>query len=73
MGYSGSAAVGAVKPSRGSPRALDEMRLPLEKAEQVLSLLIEGMTIGSVEWVTDVHRDTVLRLLVLAGSAGRSC
>lgn len=48
-------------------RPLDEMRLPLDKAENVLRLLLEGMSVRSVERVTGVHRDTILRLLVLAG------
>lgn len=48
-------------------RPLDEMRLPLDRAENVLRLLLEGMSVRSVERVTQVHRDTILRLLVLAG------
>lgn len=48
-------------------RPLDEMRLPLDRAENVLRLLLEGMSVRSVERVTGVHRDTILRLLVLAG------
>jgi transposase-like protein/IS1 family transposase len=48
-------------------RPLDEMRLPLDKAESVLRLLLEGMSVRSTERVTGVHRDTILRLLVLAG------
>jgi IS1 family transposase len=43
------------------------MRLPLDRAENVLRLLLEGMSVRSVERVTQVHRDTILRLLVLAG------
>jgi len=46
---------------------LDTMRLPLDKAESILKLLVEGMSVRSVERVTGVHRDTILRLLVLAG------
>jgi transposase-like protein len=48
-------------------RPLDEMRLSLDRAENVLRLLLEGMSVRSVERVTGVHRDTILRLLVLAG------
>jgi transposase-like protein/IS1 family transposase len=48
-------------------RPLDEMRLSLEKAVSILQLLLEGMSVRSVERVTGVHRDTILRLLVLAG------
>jgi IS1 family transposase len=43
------------------------MRLSLDRAENVLRLLLEGMSVRSVERVTGVHRDTILRLLVLAG------
>jgi transposase-like protein/IS1 family transposase len=48
-------------------RPLDDMRLPLDKAVSVLKLILEGMSVRSVERVTGVHRDTILRLLVLAG------
>jgi transposase-like protein/IS1 family transposase len=44
-----------------------EMRLPLDRAVAVLQLLLEGMSVRSVERVTGVHRDTILRLLVMAG------
>ncbi len=43
------------------------MRVPLAKAELILKLLVEGVSIRSIERLTDVHRDTILRLLVLAG------
>jgi IS1 family transposase len=43
------------------------MRLPVEKARSILQLLLEGMSVRSAERVTGVHRDTILRLLVLAG------
>lgn len=48
-------------------RPLGEMRLPLNKAVPVLRLLLEGMSVRSVERITDVNRDTILRLLVHAG------
>jgi transposase-like protein/IS1 family transposase len=48
-------------------RPLDEMRLPLAKAEMILKMLCEGVSIRSIERLTDVHRDTICRLLVLAG------
>jgi transposase-like protein len=47
------------------------MRLPIEKAVSILTLLLEGMSVRSVERVTGVHRDTILRLLILAGAAAR--
>jgi transposase-like protein/IS1 family transposase len=48
-------------------RPLDDMRLPLDRAVAVLQLLLEGMSIRSAERVTGIHRDTILRLLSLAG------
>ena len=51
------------------PRAdhLDGMYMPIEKAELVLSMLLEGNSVSSVERITDVHHTTILKLLVLAG------
>jgi len=49
-------------------KPLDTMRLSVEKAINVLSLLVEGMSVRSIERVTGVHRDTILDLLVLVGS-----
>ncbi|MBM4036652.1 MAG: hypothetical protein FJ291_33365, partial [Planctomycetes bacterium] len=46
---------------------LDGMYLPVEKAEVVLRLLLEGNSVSSVERLTDVHHTTILKLLVLAG------
>ncbi len=48
-------------------RPLDDMRLPLDEAVRILQLLLEGMSVRSAERITGVHRDTILRLLVLAG------
>ena len=48
-------------------RPLDEMRLPLHRAEAILGMLCEGVSVRSIERLTDVHRDTILRLLVKAG------
>ncbi len=48
-------------------RPFDEMRISPERAAMVLKLLVEGTSIRSIERVTQVHRDTILRLLVLAG------
>ena len=46
---------------------LDGMYLPVEKAEMVLRLLLEGNSVSSVERITDIHHTTILKLLVLAG------
>lgn len=45
--------------------------LPTEKKTQVLSLLVEGNSIRSIERVTGVHRDTIMRLLNEAGTRAR--
>jgi len=44
--------------------------LSQEKQTQVLSMLVEGASIRSVERITGVHRDTIVRLL---GRAGDVC
>lgn len=43
------------------------MYTPSEKAALILKMLVEGMSVRSVERLTGVHRDTILKLLVLAG------
>src|SRR5216684_4370810 len=43
------------------------MYLPVEKAELVLRLLLEGNSVSSVVRLTDVHQKTILKLLVVAG------
>lgn len=48
-------------------RPLGTMRLSLEKATVVVSLLAEGSSIRSAERVTGVHRDTICRLLRVVG------
>ena len=45
---------------------LDTMRLPMDKAAQVLRLMVEGMRVRAIERITGVHRDTILRLLLLS-------
>jgi len=46
---------------------LDGMYLPIEKAETVLALMLEGNSVSSVERVTGIHKATILKLLVMAG------
>lgn len=46
---------------------LEGMYLPVEKAEMVLRLLLEGNSVSTVERITGVHHGTILKLLVLAG------
>lgn len=43
------------------------MYTPSDKAVMILSMLVEGVSVRSIERLTGVHRDTILRLLVLAG------
>jgi len=43
------------------------MTTPVEKAELVLKLLLEGNSVSSVVRLTDVHQKTILKLLVMAG------
>lgn len=43
------------------------MYTPSEKSVLILKMLCEGMSVRSVERLTGVHRDTILKLLVLAG------
>jgi transposase-like protein/IS1 family transposase len=48
-------------------KPLGSMYLPIEKALMCLHLLVEGMSIRSIQRITGVHRDTVLDLLVRVG------
>jgi transposase-like protein/IS1 family transposase len=48
-------------------RPLADMRLPVEKAISIIRLFVEGCSVRTIERVTEVHRDTILRVLVLAG------
>ena len=48
-------------------RPLDDMRVDLQKATMCIKLLVEGNSIRSTERITGVHRDTIMRLLNLAG------
>jgi IS1 family transposase/transposase-like protein len=48
-------------------RPLGAMRLDMDKAVLILSLLTEGTSIRSAERISGVHRDTIMRLLRLAG------
>jgi IS1 family transposase len=43
------------------------MTIPQGKALLALRLLVEGCSIRSIERTTEMHRDTILRLLVLVG------
>jgi transposase-like protein len=47
-------------------KPLENMTVPIDKATLALKLLVEGSPVHSIERVTGVHRDTILRLLVVA-------
>jgi len=44
-------------------------KLSTEKRERVIAALVEGNSIRSTERMTDVHRDTIMRLSVAVGTA----
>jgi IS1 family transposase/transposase-like protein len=48
-------------------RLFGAMTVPEDKALLAIQLLIEGTSVRTVERITGLHRDTILRLLVLAG------
>jgi transposase-like protein/IS1 family transposase len=48
-------------------KPLEGMTTPQDKALLALRLLVEGNSIRSIERTTELHRDTILRLLVLVG------
>ena len=41
--------------------------IPMDRLEKVLQLLIEGCSVRSIERLSGLHRDTILKLLVAAG------
>jgi IS1 family transposase len=43
------------------------MYLPLDKAEMILKLMVEGSSVSTIERITGVHHGTILKLLVLVG------
>src|ERR1041384_2119433 len=46
---------------------LGDMRISLDKAETILKLMLEGMSIRSIQRITGAHQKTILDLLVIAG------
>jgi len=46
---------------------LGGMRISLDKAETILKLMLEGMSIRSIQRITGAHQETILDLLVIAG------
>ncbi|MGB8888695.1 MAG: IS1 family transposase [Candidatus Korobacteraceae bacterium] len=48
-------------------KPLDRHYTPLDKATQVLALMLEGCSVRAIERLTGVHRDTILALMCTAG------
>lgn len=48
-------------------KPLGAMTVPTEKAVIALKLLLEGSSVRSIERITELHRDTILKVLVAAG------
>jgi transposase-like protein/IS1 family transposase len=48
-------------------KPLGVMRISLDKAETILKLMLEGMSIRSIQRITGAHQETILDLLVMAG------
>jgi transposase-like protein len=47
--------------------------IPVKKAASILHLLVEGVSIRSIERLTDTHRDTILQLLEFISIYGMLC
>jgi transposase-like protein/IS1 family transposase len=48
-------------------RPQDSLRIPLDKVVQIVHMLVEGVGIRAIERLAQVHRDTVLAVLEVAG------
>jgi IS1 family transposase/transposase-like protein len=46
---------------------LGDMRISLDQAEMCLRLMLEGMSVRSIQRITGIHQVTILDLIVLAG------
>jgi IS1 family transposase/transposase-like protein len=53
--------------SEPQEKPLNNMRIPFERAEMCLKLLLEGSSMRSIQRITDLHQETILNLLLLAG------
>ena len=42
--------------------------LPMDKQSRVIGALVEGCSIRSIERMTGIHRDTIMRLSVRVGA-----
>lgn len=50
-----------------STKQLSGMRIDLAKAEQIISMLVEGMSVEATSRLTRTHKHTILHLLVMIG------
>ncbi len=48
-------------------------KLNNERKIQILKMLVEGMSIKSVERIVGAHRDTIMRLMIRAGKHVKRC
>ncbi len=53
--------------SQITKKPISGMTIPREKMLLAMRLLVEGNSIRSIERTTDLHRDTILKLLVIVG------
>jgi IS1 family transposase/transposase-like protein len=53
--------------SEAQDKPLDDMRISLDRAEMCLQLLLEGMSMRSIERITGLHQRTIINLMLLAG------
>ena len=51
-------------------KTLDAMNIPWDKALLAVQLLLEGNSIRSTERISGLNRNTIMRVLVLAGEKG---
>ena len=51
-------------------RPLESLRIPFEKAAQVVHMIVEGIGVRAIEGPASVHRDTVLAAMPF-GNSGR--
>jgi transposase-like protein len=54
------------------PKPLDSHYLPLEKATQALSMMLEGMSVRAISRLTGIDKNTVLSLMLTAGRKARA-
>lgn len=52
-------------------KPIGDMRIDLDRAVTALSLLLEGMSIRATERLTNLHRDTICDLILVAGEKCR--